>query len=378
MTLVRSCCFSACRSRASAISRSRSAPVLDARRGPELRVHADRGEAGDGVHLVDVDRARCAFQQEVDPSHAGAVDRLERRDRQPLDLRGGRSRQIRRDEDLRPVVDVLGLVVVELARRDDFAGHRGRRLVVAEHGALDFARLGHRRLDDDLAVEARRRDPSPPRATRGSLAFEMPTLDPRLAGFTNIGKPSARSSSAGTLVAIARPVVPEHDPIRADRQAARREHELHQRLVHADCRREHAGADVGHVRELEQSLNRAVLAVRSVQNREDDVEVQSGDDRLPLVPFIGGAPIDRENGLLARPGDEVDLAPAADRPRRLEPRLLDDLCRRHRRRRPIRDAPSGLLCRCESPPVRSASGRDCANTAAAEASDTSCSPDRPP
>ena len=274
----------------------------------------------------------------------GAVDRLERRHRQPLDLRGGRSRQIRRDEDLRAVVDVLRLVVVELARRDDFAGHRGRRLVVAEHGALDLARARPpppRRRSCDRSC---RRDPSPRRATPRSLAFEMPTLDPRLAGFTNIGKPSAalelgrrpRSRSA-------RPLVPQHDAVRADRQAARREHELHQRLVHADCGGEHAGADVGHVRELEQPLNRAVLAVRSVQNREDHVEIQSGDDRLPLIPFVGGAPIDREDGFLARPGDEVDLTPAADWPRRLEPRLLDDLCRRHRRRRAIRDRPPAFL-----------------------------------
>ena len=66
-------------------------------------------------------------------------------------------------------------------------------------------------------------------------------------------------------------------------------------------------------------------------------------DRLPLIPFIGSAPIDRENGFLARPGDEVDLTPAADGPCRLQPRLLDDLSRRHRRWRPIRDGPSAFF-----------------------------------
>ena len=52
------------------------------------------------------------------------------------------------------------------------------------------------------------------------------------------------------------------------RQSARREHQLRHGLVHADRRGEHAGADVGDVGELEQPLNRAVLAVGSMQHRE--------------------------------------------------------------------------------------------------------------
>ena len=76
----------------------------------------------------------------------------------------------------------------------------------------------------------------------------------------------------------------------ADRQAVRGEDDLHHRLVHADGRGEHAGADVGHVGELQQALDRAVLAVGPVQDREDDVEVHACDDRArPSSSRAGGA-----------------------------------------------------------------------------------------
>ena len=71
-----------------------------------------------------------------------------------LHLVGDLLRQVRGDDRLRSFVEVLRLVVVELARRDDLAGHRRLGLVVAEHRALDLARVGHRGLDDDLAIEA--------------------------------------------------------------------------------------------------------------------------------------------------------------------------------------------------------------------------------
>ena len=88
----------------------------------------------------------------------------------------------------------------------------------------------------------------------------------------------------------------------ADRQAAGGEHHLHRRLVHADGRRQHAGADVRHVRELEQALDRAVFAVRAVQHGKDDVEAEAGDDRAVF------AAIDREERVAARLRDEMRFA----------------------------------------------------------------------
>jgi hypothetical protein len=51
-------------------------------------------------------------------------------------------------------------------------------------------------------------------------------------------------------------------------------------LVDADRRGKHAGADVGHVEQLEQALHRAVLAERAVQHGPDDVAAQQATARL--------------------------------------------------------------------------------------------------
>ena len=152
--LVRSCCFSACRSIASAISRSISAAIGHAARRPHLRVHADRREAGDGVDLVDVERAAVAATA---GSRRAPCRRRRwrgtRRSPGACTSRGRRRVEVGGDHRLRPAVEVLRLVVVELARRDDLAGHRRLGLVVAEHGALDLARLGTAASTTDLAVE---------------------------------------------------------------------------------------------------------------------------------------------------------------------------------------------------------------------------------
>ena len=51
------------------------------------------------------------------------------------------------------------------------------------------------------------------------------------------------------------------------------QHRLEDVLVHAERRREHSGADVGHVGELEQPLHGAVLPERAVQDRQDDFDL---------------------------------------------------------------------------------------------------------
>ena len=48
---------------------------------------------------------------------------------------------------------------------------------------------------------------------------------------------------------------------------------LEEILVHAERRGSHARAHVGHARELEESLDGAVLAERAVQHGEDDIDV---------------------------------------------------------------------------------------------------------
>ena len=135
----------------------------------------------------------------------------------------------------------------------------------------------------------------------GVFAFEMPTLDPRFAGLTNIGNPSRASSSAAISSPRCSQSRLQDDAIVADRKAARGEHDLHQRLVHSQSRGGDAGADVRHVGELEQALNRAVLAVWPVQDGEDDVEMQTGDRRLGRLGRRLRRALDRKDGLLARP-----------------------------------------------------------------------------
>ena len=65
---------------------------------------------------------------------------------------------------------------------------------------------------------------------------------------------------------------PERDVLR-DGDAAVAHDLLEQVLVHRERGSRDAGADVRHARELEQSLHRAVLAERPVQDRQHDVDV---------------------------------------------------------------------------------------------------------
>ena len=339
MTLVRSCCFSACRSSASATSRSSRVGYVDAGRGPQFRVHADRREPGNRVHLVDEDLVRA--EQEIYARHPGAIDRLERQDREPLDFRGCSRSEIRRNDGSRSVIDVLGFVIVELARRDDLAWHRGLRRVVAEHGAFDFAGVGDRRFDDNLSIEAAGEIH---RIDQSGAALRLGDADARsqVCWFDEHRIAERLLQVGRDVVALALPVVPENRSVGANRESRGCENDFHDHLIHADGGRQHAGADIRHVGKLQQTLNRAVFAVRSVQDREDHVEIQPGDDRLAF--FVArGAPIDRQDRFLARARHEVHFATAAARPGSLEPRLLDHVCRRHRRRRPIRERPSPVF-----------------------------------
>jgi hypothetical protein len=67
--------------------------------------------------------------------------------------------------------------------------------------------------------------------------------------------------------------ISKHDMARR-RQTRGSEQSLRRDLVHRDRGAEHARADVRQVGQLEQPLHGAVLAVRSVQQRQHDVDVE--------------------------------------------------------------------------------------------------------
>ena len=109
-------------------------------------------------------------------------------------------------------------------------------------------------------------------------------LEPPLAGLTNSGQPSVgdlvqhplglgRIGSRRVSAAVPGPVPLADHHVRPDRQAPGREDQLHVLLVHADRAGQHARADVRHPGHLQQSLDRAVLAVRAVQHRQHHVDL---------------------------------------------------------------------------------------------------------
>ena len=187
------------------------------------------------------------------------------------------------------------------------------------------------------------------RSSVACFAFEMPTLDPRFAGFTNTGKPSRSTIVLQDAALVALPVALQHDLVVADRQALRGEHELHRRLVHADGRRQHAGADVRDVRELEQALHRAVFAVRA--------------RAAPGTRRRARGPRRRAAEAVAIDGDERVAAGMRDQVR-FERGCFGGSCAsrlnhvggRDERRRPLGQRPAAVLLDADRRPLRS--GRD--------------------
>ena len=76
----------------------------------------------------------------------------------PSDLLGPRKQTTIDAERRGIVIDVFGLVGVKavVVGDDDLPRDRGLRVVVAQHGAFDLARIRDGGLDDGLAVELKR------------------------------------------------------------------------------------------------------------------------------------------------------------------------------------------------------------------------------
>ena len=86
-------------------------------------------------------------------------------------------------------------------------------------------------------------------------------------------------------------------------------HRLEEVLVHRERRAEHARADVGDARELEQPLHRPVLAEGPVQDREDDVDVRRAS---PAPSTVGTGSVSARPSRPSAACPELPAAVAAD------------------------------------------------------------------
>ena len=138
---------------------------------------------------------------------------------------------------------------------------------------------------------------------------------------------------------------PDHDML-DDGKAARRKQGFHDGLIHSDCRCQDSRPDVRHVGQLQQALQRPVLAVGTVHDRKDDIDGHTGDEGALVLSTLGEnlASLDRQECLLARSRDQVSFAAGSRGGCRLEMYLLpDDLGSRASRRGEIRDGPPPIL-----------------------------------
>src|SRR5215217_3860287 len=237
---------------------------------PETRVHADGGEAGDGIHLIDVDMVAVAVHEEIAARHAGQIERARRGDRYFLYLGQRAPVDWRRDKKLRVFVDVLGVVVVELIAGNDLADDRGDRLVVAEHRNLQLAGV-YRFFDQDAAVE------SASLAHGGRELARVMRLDhahtrAHVRWLDETGPAEDLTRPFRARVGVALPLLAgDESPWRLG-QTFLGEDRLRHGLVHAERRTQHPGSDVGHTGQLQEPLHRSVFTHGAVQHRKDDVD----------------------------------------------------------------------------------------------------------
>ena len=245
--------------------------VVDAGDRPRPRVHRDRREPGHGVDLVDRDRRRPGRRRSrrgrgpgrrargtpPPPSRAAARPRRRRA------WRACRTRRRRRGTWRRSRRTRLSPTMRISAGSDDTTVPSGRSSTAHSISRPTIA-ASTSTFGSCCRAVATAASRSPHAVTR-----VMPSDDPARAGLTKTGRPSRSRCGVGER----RGPGPQHHVV-AHRQAVGGEQLLGELLVHARRAGQHARADVGHARELQQALDRAVLAVGAVEHGEDDVDAR--------------------------------------------------------------------------------------------------------
>ena len=122
---------------------------------PQLGIHADLGEAGDGVDFVQVDGVGVFIDHEINARHPGAIDGLVSADGNFPDEFSRFSGQGGRDKQPGSAVHVFGFVGVELAAGFHLAGHGSLRFIISQYADFDLAHIFDATLDEYAPVVGR-------------------------------------------------------------------------------------------------------------------------------------------------------------------------------------------------------------------------------
>src|SRR4029077_9652787 len=237
---------------------------------PHFREHADGSEAWDGVDLVEIDLAGFFLQEKIDAGHAAEFERAESLYGVLLDFLHLRGLEFGGNHDLRTLFEILRGVIIKFAVRDDFAGHRRLRVVVAEHGDFDLAG-DHAFLDENFHGEFRGK------IQRGCqfltrVRFSHAHGRAEGGGFYENWVTEFQLDRALNFLRVAFPIVALNGDPRHDGDFRGLEQALGDVFVHGDGRAQYSGADKGQAGEIEEALNRAVFAKGAVHYGEDDIE----------------------------------------------------------------------------------------------------------
>ncbi len=185
----------ACRHGAEAPAESnRPAVRRTACRFPATRaVHTVRGKAWHRINFINEHRAIFFAQEKVDPRQTGTVNGKERANGQLANLVRRLPRNFGRNNHRRFAVDILGFIIIKFVRGYDLSYDGSLRFVIAEHRHLNFTGVDELLYDDFTVVKERQVDRFNQLFARTRLL--IPTLDPRLAGFTKQGYPMDTSIS---------------------------------------------------------------------------------------------------------------------------------------------------------------------------------------
>ena len=212
------------------------------------------------------------------------------------------------------------------------------RIVVAEHRALDLARLVLLSADaffnHDLAVELCR-------FCDGRAEF-LPIVRlrdsdrrPQVCGLYENGIFQLTLDPLLHFFRFALELAAQHGHVFHHGQSSRAEQRLHNVFIHARGRTEDAGANVGDVGQFEQTLNRPIFAEGSVQHGEDNIYVN------------GAIGCSTERGTIGLKGRQSSIVPR--RFRKHYHRLARGQQRRSRSRLRIARAKLRRLCGTDTP-----------------------------